>query len=176
MVGANFFFYFFLRLNYFSDGSFPFDLGCESIGEVVAVGKDVNEFSVGDNIVSPWLGSAYTEMLCRDVDEGEFIKVPKCSPAYMGAAVAGLTASIGLKEAGEMGTGETILITAAAGGVGNWCVQLAKMAGNHVIGTCSSEEKAKELTELSLNTLDRIDVSEKDKLKNIAKYLISRQN
>ena len=36
---------------YFSDGSFPFDLGCESIGEVVAVGKDVNEFSVGDNIV-----------------------------------------------------------------------------------------------------------------------------
>jgi len=45
-----------------------------------------------------------------------------------------------------------------------------------VLGLDGAKEKAKELTELSLNTLDRIDVSEKDKLKNIAKYLISRQN
>ena len=44
-----------------------------------------------------------------------------------------------------MGSGETVLITAAAGGVGNWCVQLAKLAGNHVIGTCSTQEKAQEL-------------------------------
>ena len=149
---------------YFSDGSFPFDLGCESIGEVVAIGEDVTEFSVGDSIVSPWLGSAYTEMLCRSVDEGEFVKVPRCTPAYMGAAVAGLTASIGLKEAGEMGTGETILITGAAGGVGNWCVQIAKLAGNHVIGTCSSEEKAKELKRLGC---DRVIVYTKENLGEI---------
>ena len=45
-----------------------------------------------------------------------------------------------------------------------------------VLGLDGAKEKAKELTELSLNTLDRIDVSGKDKLKNIAKYLISRQN
>ena len=45
-----------------------------------------------------------------------------------------------------------------------------------VLGLDGAKEKAKELTDLSLETLDRIDVSGKDKLKNIAKYLISRQN
>ena len=45
-----------------------------------------------------------------------------------------------------------------------------------VLGLDGAKEKAKELTELSLDTLDRIDVSGKDKLKNMAKYLISRQN
>lgn len=45
-----------------------------------------------------------------------------------------------------------------------------------VLGLDGAKEKAKELTGLSLDTLDRIDVSGKDKLKNIAKYLISRQN
>lgn len=40
-----------------------------------------------------------------------------------------------------MTKGETILVTAAAGGAGQIAVQLAKQAGNHVIGTCSNEEK-----------------------------------
>jgi prostaglandin reductase 3 len=128
---------------YFSDGNFPFDLGCESVGEVVAVGADVTQFKVGDSVASPQMGSAYSEMLCRDIDQ--FIKIPDCSPEYLSVSVAGLTASIGLYEAGGMGSGETVLITAAAGGVGNWCVQLAKLAGNHVIGTCSKQEKAQEL-------------------------------
>lgn len=131
---------------YFSDGNFPFDLGCESVGDVVAVGEGVTEYAVGDAVASPSLGSAYSEMLCRDVDQ--FIKVPESTPEFLSVAVAGLTASIGLIEAGEMGSGETVLITAAAGGVGNWCVQLAKLAGNHVIGTCSSPEKAEELKKL----------------------------
>ena len=59
---------------YFSDGNFPFDLGCESVGEVVAVGRGVTEFKVGDAVASPQMGSAYSEMLCRDIDQ--FIKVP----------------------------------------------------------------------------------------------------
>jgi NADPH-dependent curcumin reductase CurA len=97
-------------------------------------------------VVSPSLGSAYTELLYKDV--GELVKVPACSPAILGAAVAGCTASMGLNIVGEMGSGETVLITAAAGGVGSWCVQLAKLAGNHVIGTCSTEAKAQELRRL----------------------------
>ena len=143
---------------YFSDGNFPFDLGCESVGEVVAIGPDVTQFEVGDAVASPQMGSAYSEMLCRDVDQ--FIKVPQCSPEYLSVSVAGLTASIGLYEAGDMSSGETVLITAAAGGVGNWCVQLAKLAGNHVIGTCSTPEKAQELKRLGC---DRVVVySEED--------------
>ena len=144
---------------YFSDGNFPFDLGCESVGEVVAIGPDVTQFEVGDAVASPQMGSAYSEMLCRDVDQ--FIKVPQCSPEYLSVSVAGLTASIGLYEAGDMSSGETVLITAAAGGVGNWCVQLAKLAGNHVIGTCSTPEKAQELKSLGC---DRVVVYSEENL------------
>ena len=131
---------------YFSDGTFPFDLGCESIGEVVEIGEGVSDFKVGDSVVSPELGSAYSEMLCRDVSQ--FVKVPGRTPEIMGVIVNGVTASMGLNIVGEMSAGETVLITAAAGGVGSWCVQLAKLAGNHVIGTCSTQEKAMELKRL----------------------------
>ena len=147
---------------YFSDGNFPFDLGCESVGEVVAVGPDVTQFQVGDAVASPQMGSAYSEMLCRNIDQ--FIKVPQCSPEYLSVSVAGLTASIGLYEAGDMGSGETVLITAAAGGVGNWCVQLAKLAGNHVIGTCSTQEKAQELKSLGC---DRVVVYSEEALDDV---------
>jgi len=147
---------------YFSDGNFPFDLGCESVGEVVAVGPDVTQFQVGDAVASPQMGSAYSEMLCRDIDQ--FIKIPQCSPEYLSVSVAGLTASIGLYEAGDMGSGETVLITAAAGGVGNWCVQLAKLAGNHVIGTCSTREKAQELKSLGC---DRVVVYSEEALADV---------
>ncbi len=47
-----------------------------------------------------------------------------------------------------MKTGETVLVTAAAGGTGQFAVQLAKLAGNTVIATCSTPEKVKLLKEL----------------------------
>lgn len=147
---------------YFSDGTFPFDLGCESIGEVVEVGEGVSDFKVGDSVVSPELGSAYSEMLCRDVSQ--FVKVPGCTPEIMGVIVNGVTASVGLNTVGEMGSGETVLITAAAGGVGSWCVQLAKLAGNHVIGTCSTQEKAAELKKLGC---DRVIVYREENLSEV---------
>jgi len=55
--------------------------------------------------------------------------------------VGGLTASLALQYVGEMKSGQTVLVTAAAGGTGHFAVQLAKLAGNHVIGTCSSDDK-----------------------------------
>ena len=51
-------------------------------------------------------------------------------------------AAAALEQAGRMGTGETVMVTAAAGGTGQFAVQLAKAAGNTVIATCSSKEKA----------------------------------
>lgn len=59
--------------------------------------------------------------------------------------VTGLTSSIALEESGRMTTGEKVLVTAAAGGAGQIAVRLAKLAGNFVIGTCSSDEKAEAL-------------------------------
>merc|ERR1719201_3137794 len=49
---------------------------------------------------------------------------------------------------GQVRAGETVLVTAAAGGAGHFAVQFAKMAGCTVIGTCSSDEKARALCKL----------------------------
>jgi len=72
------------------------------------------------------------------------------NPEILPLAVSGLTASIALEQVGDMkpGGGETVLVTAAAGGTGQFAVQLAKMAGNHVIGTCSSDNKVEFLKKL----------------------------
>lgn len=55
---------------------------------------------------------------------------------------------VGLQQAGRMRSKETVLVTAAAGGTGQFAVQLAKLAGNRVVATCGSDAKAKLLTDL----------------------------
>ena len=63
-----------------------------------------------------------------------------------------------------MRSGETVLVTAAAGGVGQFVVQLAKQAGNTVIATCGSEEKARLLRRLGA---DRIVNYRQESLKEV---------
>lgn len=76
------------------------------------------------------------------------LPVQRCAPEVVALLTSGLTASISLEQAARMGSGEKVLITAAAGGTGQFYVQLAKAAGNHVIATCSSAEKAAMLRRL----------------------------
>ncbi|GMF09081.1 unnamed protein product [Phytophthora lilii] len=73
------------------------------------------------------------------------VKVPAPTPDALPLIVCGSSASIALEQVGEMKSGETVLVTAAAGGTGQFVVQLAKLAGNHVIGTTSSDAKAAHL-------------------------------
>ncbi|XP_037661584.1 prostaglandin reductase 3 isoform X2 [Choloepus didactylus] len=68
--------------------------------------------------------------------------VPALKPEYLALLVSGTTAYLSLKELGGLAEGKTVLVTAAAGGTGQFAVQLSKMAKCHVIGTCSSDEKA----------------------------------
>ncbi|XP_054439764.1 prostaglandin reductase 3 isoform X2 [Pteronotus mesoamericanus] len=68
--------------------------------------------------------------------------VPAATPAYLTLLVSGATAHISLKELGGLEEGKKVLVTAAAGGTGQFAVQLAKKAKCHVIGTCSSDEKS----------------------------------
>jgi len=82
------------------------------------------------------------------VDERNCYSLPSLSPKFLPLMVSGLTASISLDQVGQMKSGETVLVTAAAGGTGLFAVQLAKLAGNHVIGTVSSDNKATILKEL----------------------------
>jgi hypothetical protein len=115
----------------------PFDLGGEAVGEVVEVGSEVHKFKVGDYVLTFGGFGEYVYYL-----EKRTFAIPKATPEIVALAVGGLTASIALEVVGRMTSGETVLVTAAAGGTGQFAVQLAKLAGNHVIGTCGSEEKA----------------------------------
>ncbi|XP_035222154.1 prostaglandin reductase 3-like isoform X1 [Stegodyphus dumicola] len=132
---------------YFGDGKVPFDIGFEAVGEVVAVGDDVKNFTLGQNVayMSSKLG-AYSEYCCLETKAA--FPVPEAKPDYLVLLASGLTAAIGLDKAGRITEEDTVLITAAAGGTGHIAVQWAKAAGCKVIGTCSTADKKKVLKEL----------------------------
>ncbi|CAG2164861.1 unnamed protein product [Oppiella nova] len=78
----------------------------------------------------------------------EFKPLPGNKPEYLALLDCGLTATIGLDHAGHIAHGETVLITAAAGGTGHIGVQWAKRKGCHVIGLSSAPAKIQVLKEL----------------------------
>lgn len=131
---------------YFVNTPLPFDLGVEAAGEVVAIGSNVRHLKVGDHVMTTMIGGGYREYLA--IDASRVIPVLKATPEVLTVVVSGLTASIGLEVVGEMKSGEVVLVTAAAGGTGSYAVQLAKLVGAHVIGTCRSEAKAELLKQL----------------------------
>ncbi|KAM9722867.1 LOW QUALITY PROTEIN: prostaglandin reductase 3-like [Menidia menidia] len=118
----------------------PFDAGFEGIGEVVGLGLSASaRHAVGDTVA--YFGSgAFAEYTV--VPAKESVPVPSVRPEFLTLLVSGATAYIALKRLGDLAKGETVLVTAAAGGTGQFAVQFAKQAGCHVIGTCSSDEKA----------------------------------
>ncbi|MDQ7041860.1 MAG: quinone oxidoreductase family protein [Rhodothermus sp.] len=124
----------------------PFDLGVEAVGEVVAVGEGVQAFQPGDPVGTIKLGGGYAEY--QLVPAKHAIPVPEVSPEVVSLLISGLTASIALQEVGRIRAGEKVLVTAAAGGTGQYAVQLARLAGCTVIGTCGTAEKAALLREL----------------------------
>lgn len=124
----------------------PFDLGIEAAGEVVAVGSAVTDFKVGDQVVTVMYGNGYREY--SNIDSKLAMQVDKATPEMLAVYVAGATASIALHVTARMRSDQTVLVTAAAGSSGQFAVQLAKLAGNHVIGTCGSSDEADILTGL----------------------------
>ena len=124
----------------------PFDLGFEAAGVVEAVGDGVEGLAVGDAVAFSVLGGGFRD---RGVVPAKLaVPVPEPSPEVLSVLVSGLTASIALEQVGEVQAGETVLVTAAAGGTGQYAVQLAKRAGARVLGTCGDDDKAALLREL----------------------------
>ena len=121
----------------------PSGLGQEAAGVVEAVGEGVTEFAPGDRVAYAGgpLG-AYSE--ARNIAACELVKLPDALSFEQGAAVMmqGLTAQYLLRRTYRVQPGDTILIHAAAGGVGLIVCQWAKALGATVIGTVSSDEKA----------------------------------
>ena len=133
----------------------PFDCGMEGIGYVVEVGSACKDIQLGDSVLFMHTGS-FSEYTTLPYHRA--IKIPRADPAYMSLLLSGCTASICLQKVGEIKEGEKVLVTAAAGGTGQFAVQQAKLAGCHVIGTCSTEEKVHLLKQLGqASQLSRFD-------------------
>lgn len=121
----------------------PSGIGLEGAGVVEVIGEGVTEFAVGDRVAYAG-GSigAYAEV--RDIPADRLVKLPDGIDFKTGAAMMlqGLTAQYLLRRTYRVQPGDTILIQAAAGGVGLIVCQWAKALGATVIGTVSSDEKA----------------------------------
>ena len=116
----------------------PWTPGFDVCGVVREVGSDVTTFSVGQRVCGMTSGGgAYASAMLAPA--AELLPVPKNITHAQAAALplAGLTARQGLFEFGQLQAGETVLIYAAAGGVGHIAVQLAKQAGATVVATAS---------------------------------------
>lgn len=120
----------------------PFTPGQEGSGIVLEVGAEVRNFKVGDHVAYTGQLGSYAEQNLVDVEK--LIHLPQDFSFEQGAAfpLQGMTAHYLLHEFHRIQAGETILIHAAAGGMGLLLVQWAKKLGARVIGTTSTEEKA----------------------------------
>jgi NADPH2:quinone reductase len=123
--------------------SFPSGIGLESAGVIDAVGSEVDGVAVGDRVAYAGMPEgSYAEL--RIVPAARIIPLPANIDERTAAAmmIRGMTARSLLKDTYKVQPGDTILIHAAAGGVGLIMCQWAKHLGATVIGTVSSDEKA----------------------------------
>lgn len=124
--------------NYLTKPDLPFTLGYEAAGTIESVGANVQNLRVGQRVLATTSSGGYAEYATAKA----YATMPIPDELGFGESTAllvqGLTA-LGLLN--ETKAGQTILIHAAAGGVGTLLVQLAKLKGLKVVGTASSEQK-----------------------------------
>ncbi len=120
----------------------PFTPGVEGAGVVQAVGEGVTNVSTGDRVTYAGPIGGYAEE--RLIDADRLVKLPDSISSEQAAAMMlqGMTAWMLLRQVRRVEPGDTVLIHAAAGGVGLIVCQWAKALGATVIGTVGSDEKA----------------------------------
>jgi NADPH2:quinone reductase len=132
---------------YFRSGlykaDYPLTLGLEAGGTVTAVGPNVSEVKVGDTVAYTGVPGAYAQFAA--VPASRLVVLPSGVSTRQGAAamLQGMTAHYLACSTYPLKKGDTCLVHAAAGGVGLLLCQIAKMRGARVIGTVSTDEKAK---------------------------------
>jgi NADPH:quinone reductase-like Zn-dependent oxidoreductase len=112
-------------------------LGVDFAGTVEAVGASVEVFRPGDEVFGGMSG-AFAEYACDDA--GAIAPKPPGVSFEDAAAlgIAGVTALQGLRDKGQLRSGQSVLINGASGGVGTFAVQLARWLGAEVTGVCST--------------------------------------
>jgi NADPH:quinone reductase len=132
---------------YFRTGMYkaelPLTIGMEAGGTVTAVGSNVSEVKVGDKVAYTGVAGAYAEQAV--VPSSKLVVLPAGVSTKQGAAamLQGMTAHYLATSTYPLKHGDTCLVHAAAGGVGLLLCQIAKLRGARVIGTVSTDEKAK---------------------------------
>ena len=143
-VGLNFIDVYF-RTGLYPTPPLPFVPGLEAAGVVEAVGPGVTDLKVGDHVAygQPGAMGAYSQERIIAVDK--IVRIPAGIGEQTAAAMMlkGMTAQYLLRRCYQVKSGDTIVVHAAAGGVGLIACQWAKKLGATVIGTVGSEEKAK---------------------------------
>lgn len=117
----------------------PCFTGVEALGIVEAVGPGVTSFSVGDSVVTTRFGRGYREVAIGPARD--FVAVPAATPDMLALASTGVSALLALAHIGQVQDGETVAISAAAGGLGHLLVQLAKLRGCTVIAIAGGQTK-----------------------------------
>jgi NADPH2:quinone reductase len=122
----------------------PFTPGIELCGEVVATGEEVTRLGVGDRVIGnpdlPHGGFAEYAVMSQDTT---FLAPPVLDDAEAAALHIGYqTGWFGLRRRADLQAGETLVVHAAAGGVGSAAVQLGKAFGARVIGVVGGPQKA----------------------------------
>jgi len=134
-----------IRAGHFKTGhAMPLVLGWDVSGTIEMLGPGPSSWGVGDHVYTrPSVGrnGGYAEYMV--IHESELARKPTSLDHVRAAGIplAGLTAWQALFDHGNLHAGQTVLIHAAAGGVGHFAVQLAKWKGAHVIATASGDNR-----------------------------------
>jgi NADPH:quinone reductase-like Zn-dependent oxidoreductase len=131
------------------DAQAGFPLGAEGVGIVAQTGVEVKELATGDAV--SFVGGAFAEYVVLPASRCG--KVREASPGAAAARISGTTAMGAVEKMGGAKKGQVVLVTAAAGAAGSFAVQLAKQRGCDVVGTCGSDEKARLLCKLGVDTI-----------------------
>src|SRR5262249_39545787 len=113
-------------------------IGVDYSGVVEAVGKNVTQYKVGDEVFGGRKGSL-AQYICAKADRAVALKPAKLTFEEAGSiGIAGITALQGLRDVGHLQAGQKVLVNGASGGVGTFAVQIAKVFGAEVTGVCST--------------------------------------
>ncbi len=117
-------------------------LGADVAGRVEAVGKNVTQFKVGDDVFGEVSTGSFAEYICASEDRLALKPANISFEAAAAAPVAAFTALQGLRDKGQIKAGQRVLINGASGGVGTFAVQIAKWYGTEVTAVCSGRNLA----------------------------------
>ncbi|MBA2940941.1 quinone oxidoreductase [Paenibacillus sp. CGMCC 1.16610] len=140
-IGLNFADVYRRRGNYHLAGKPPFILGYEGAGIVEQVSPDVTHIQVGDRIAFCDVPFANSELVAVPVDRAIPVPSDITFEQAAGLLLQGMTAHYLVNDSYAVQAGDDVVVHAAAGGVGQLLIQLAKSKGARVIGLTSSEAK-----------------------------------